>query len=120
MSSPAAQQATSGRTSSNQPSPLAHHFEIVSLDEPVTIRLLCSQLSHSKKSALTLRNAVFRRVARSPRLQHLILGALAEHPEKVRELIIELARDAQFCRKLILFTGSMASQSSNDSRQTKN
>jgi hypothetical protein len=83
-----------------------HGFAVISLGDPLTIRRMFRKLGHTSRDRKKLRSDIFGQVARSAKLQHRILEALAKHPETQRDVVMELTSDSRFLRRLLVLAGS--------------
>ena len=89
-----------------QPTRSKRGFAVISLGDPVTIRRILNQVSHTSEGGVKLRNDIFLRIAQSATLQHLVLDVLTKHPATEREIVLALAKDDRFRRKLLRFADS--------------
>jgi len=80
-------------------------FSIVSLKDPLTGHFIFDKLGHTSRARRKLRRDIFRRIAQSAQLQHQLLEILANYPETQRNVVVELARDSQLRRRLMVLAG---------------
>jgi hypothetical protein len=83
-----------------------HGLAVISVSDPLTIRRMFRKLGHTSRDRKKLRSDIFGQVARSEKLQHRILEALAKHPETQRDVVMELTSDSRFLRRLLVLAGS--------------
>jgi hypothetical protein len=78
-------------------------FSIISLANPASARALFQAIQGSSKAHIELRRQVFKRIAGNSKLQLQLLRILAKHPGEQRKIVVELAKDRAFRRRLIVF-----------------
>jgi hypothetical protein len=85
------------------PNTFRHSLSIISLANPATARALFQAIQGSSKAHIELRRRVFKRIAGNSKLQLQLLRILAKHPGEQHKILIELAKDRAFRRRLVMF-----------------
>lgn len=75
---------------------------IISLNDVRTVRSIFRQIAHTAITHQDLRRKIFREIARSPKLQHMILEVLSRHAEAQKNVLQQLAKSPQLKRKLFV------------------
>lgn len=75
---------------------------VVSLNDERTIVSIFRKIGHSTAMHEDVRRQVFRHVAKSAKLQHMILDALAKDPQAQKAVLRELAKVDQLKRKFVV------------------
>ena len=79
---------------------------VVSLTNPRTAQIFFENLGHTSKERRELRGDIFKQISRNTKLQDELLSVVAKHPAVQRRILLELARDLQF-RKRVLESSSV-------------
>jgi hypothetical protein len=83
-------------------------FPIVSLKNRRISQLIFESLGHTSKTRRALRRDFFKRISRNIKLQDELLSVIARHPTVQRSILLELARDPQFRKRLLKLAGSVS------------
>jgi hypothetical protein len=75
---------------------------VVSLDDQRIVGSIFEALCHSSTTHQDLRRQIFRHMAKSTKLQRMLLGVVSEHPDIQRAVVQELAKNPQLKRKLVV------------------
>ena len=75
---------------------------VVSLNDEQTIGWIFREIGHSTAMHQDVRRQVFRQVAKSAKLQHMILDVLAKDPKAQKAILRELAKVDQLKRKFVV------------------
>lgn len=75
---------------------------VVSLNDERTIASIFRKIGHSTAMHQDVRRQVFRQIAKSAKLQHMILDVLAEHPKAQKAVLRELVNVDQLKRKFVV------------------
>jgi hypothetical protein len=86
------------------PNTSRHSFSIISLASPATARALFQAIQGSSKVHIELRRQVFKRIVGNSKLQLQLLRILAKHPGEQHKILVELAKDHPFRRRLVVFS----------------
>ncbi|HZW78972.1 MAG TPA: hypothetical protein VFF50_00755 [Candidatus Deferrimicrobiaceae bacterium] len=85
-----------------QPSSHETRVSIISLDDDQIVRSIFKGIQHSTAAHQDLRRHIFRHIAKSPKLQHMLLDVLSGHPDAQRALLQELGKNPQLKRKIVV------------------
>jgi hypothetical protein len=80
-------------------------ISILSLTDPQTISLIFQAIGHTSRARRKLRRDIFAGMVQSVNLQHQLLEILVSYPETQREIVLELAKNFQFRRRLTVLAG---------------
>ena len=75
---------------------------VVSLNDERIIRSIFREIGHSTAMHQDVRRQVFRQVAKSAKLQHMILDVLAKDPKAQKAVLRELVKVDQLKRKFVV------------------
>lgn len=75
---------------------------VVSLDDQEIVEAIFTAIQHTTASHRDLRRQIFRQVAKSTKLQHMLLDVLAKDAEAQKAILQELAKNAQLKRKFVV------------------
>lgn len=78
---------------------------VVSLTNPKTVQIFFESLGHTSKERRELRGDIFKQISRNTKLQDELLSVVAKHPAAQRRILLELARDLQFRKRLLKVVG---------------
>jgi hypothetical protein len=81
---------------------------IVSLTNPRIVQLIFESLGHTSKARRAPRRDIFKEIYRNTKLQDELLSVIAKHPTVQRIILLELARNPQFRKRLLKLAGSVS------------
>jgi hypothetical protein len=76
-------------------------LSVISLADKQIVRSIFRTISHATGAHQDLRRKMFGEIAKSPKLQHMILEVLAKHPDVQTNLLQELATTPRLKRKFL-------------------
>jgi hypothetical protein len=85
--------------------PLANRragVSIISLNDHGIVRSIFKEIGHTTEAHQELRRQIFRQVAKSTKLQHMVLEMFSENSEAQKSLLQELAKNSQLRRKFFV------------------
>jgi hypothetical protein len=83
-------------------------LHIISLDDEKTARSILWKMNHSTAVHQALRRKFFRQVARSAKLQHVILEILCNHGNVRKTLLLGVAGNPTLKRELLKVAGAVS------------
>jgi hypothetical protein len=75
---------------------------VVSLDDRKIVDAIFREIQHTTATHRDLRRQIFRQVAKSAKLQHMLLDLLSKDAEVQKAVLQELAKNAQLKRKFVV------------------
>lgn len=82
-------------------------YTVISLANEGRVPTICRQMQGTSDPWSDLRDQIFRNVARNSRFQRVVMQVLAKNPDIQHMLLMELARDLPFRRKLMVCAGQL-------------
>jgi hypothetical protein len=75
---------------------------VISFNDKKVVNSIFHDIAHSTAAHQDLRRQIFRQVAKSAKLQHMLLDVLSRHPELQTSVLRELAKNPGLKRKLVV------------------
>ena len=95
-------------------------ISVISLNDQRVIASIFGQIRDPIGAHQALRRQVFRQVARSTKLQHMLLDVISKHPEAQRMVLQELAKHPQLKCKFVVVAHEQKKSQVTSRKKTRN